>query len=67
MVKEEMLKTQGFKELAKQLLIEESYGACDIRLHYEQFGLKFKQRASDEEIETRIDEFIKRKTSKNNN
>lgn len=60
MEKEEMVKTDEFKELVKQFMIEEAYGACDVKLHYEQFGLKFKPRASDEEIEIRIDEFVKR-------
>jgi len=41
-------------------MIEEAYGACDIKLHYEQFGLNFKPRASDEEIVARIDYFVER-------
>ena len=57
MKKEEMVKTNEFKELVKQFMIEESYGACDVRLHYEQHGLVFKSRASDSEIQTRIEFF----------
>jgi hypothetical protein len=64
MKKEEMVKTNEFKELVKQFMIEESYGACDVKLHYEQHGLKFKPRASDNEIESRIDYFVER-VSKN--
>ena len=64
MKKEEMIKTDEFKELIKQFMIEEAYGACDVKLHYEQFGLKFKQRASDDEIVSRIDCFVER-VSKN--
>jgi len=64
MKKEEMVKTNEFKELVKQLMIEEAYGACDVKLHYEQFGLKFKPRASDNEIESRINYFVER-VSKN--
>jgi hypothetical protein len=64
MKKEEMVKTNEFKELVKQFMIEEAYGACDIRLHHEQHGLKFKPRASDNEIESRIDNFVER-VSKN--
>jgi hypothetical protein len=60
MKKEEMVKTDEFKELIKQFMIEEAYGACDIKLHYEQFGLNFKPRASDEEIVARIDYFVER-------
>jgi hypothetical protein len=60
MKKEEMVKTNEFKELVRQFMIEESYGACDVELHYRQHGLNFKPRASDEEIEIRIDEFVKR-------
>ena len=60
MKKEEMVKTDEFKELVKQFMIEEAYGACDVKLHYEQFGLKFKPRASDEEINERIVQFQKR-------
>jgi len=60
MKKEEMVKTNEFKELVRQFMVEESYGACDVVLHHRQHGLKFKPRASDEEIEIRIDEFVKR-------
>lgn len=59
MKKEEMVKTNEFKELVRQFMVEESYGACDVVLHHRQHGLKFKPRASDEEIEIRIDEFVK--------
>lgn len=45
-------------------MVEESYGACDIELHHRQHGLNFKPRASDEEIEIRIDEFVKRFNNK---
>ena len=64
MKKEEMVKTNEFKELVKQFMIEEAYGACDVKLHYEQFGLKFKPRASDNEITARVDSFVER-VSKN--
>jgi hypothetical protein len=60
MKKEEMVKTNEFKELVKQFMIEEAYGACDVKLQYEQFGLKFKPRSSDEEINERIVQFQKR-------
>ena len=55
-----MVKSDEFKELVKQFMIEEAYGACDVNLQYEQFGLKFKPRASDEEINERIVQFQKR-------
>jgi hypothetical protein len=64
MKKEEMVKTNEFKELVKQFMIEEAYGACDVKSHYQQHGLKFKPRASDNEIESRIDYFVER-VSKN--
>lgn len=64
MKKVEMVKTIEFKELVKQFMIEEAYGACNVRLHYEEYGLKFKPRASDNEIESRIDYFVER-VSKN--
>jgi hypothetical protein len=64
MKKEEMVKTDEFKELVKQFMIEEAYGACDVKLHYEQFGLKFKPRESDDKIESRINYFVER-VSKN--
>lgn len=64
MKKENMVKTNEFKELVKQFMIEEAYGACDVTSHYEQHGLKFKPRASDDEIETRIGYFVER-VSKN--
>lgn len=57
MKKEEMVKTNEFKELVKEFMIGESYGACDVRLHYEQYGLSFKPRATDMEIERRIHNF----------
>jgi len=57
MKKEKMVKTKEFKELVKEFMIMEAYGACDIRLHYEQHGLNFKPRATDSEIETRINYF----------
>ena len=56
----EIVQTREFKELVKQFMIEESYGACDVGLHHKQHGLSFKPRASDNEIEIRIDEFVKR-------
>ena len=59
-----MVKTNEFKELVKQFMIEEAYGACDVKLHYKQFGLKFKPRASDNEIESRIDFFVERVTKR---
>lgn len=59
-----MVKTDEFKELIKQFMIEEAYGACDVELHYERFGLNFKPRASDDEIVSRIDYFVER-VSKN--
>lgn len=57
MKKTEMVKTNEFKELVKEFMIGESYGACDVRLHYEQYGLSFKPRATDMEIESRIHNF----------
>jgi hypothetical protein len=57
MNKEEMVKTNEFKELVKQFMIEEAYGACDVELHYRQHGLSFKPRATDNEIESRIEHF----------
>jgi hypothetical protein len=48
-----------FKKLAKQLLIEEGYGACDIQLYANQ-GINFKHRATDEEIEQRINFFVEK-------
>jgi len=57
MKKEKMVKTKEFKELVKDFMIMEAYGACDIRLHYEQHGLNFKPRATDSEIEIRINYF----------
>lgn len=47
-----------FKELFKQFLIEEAYGACDVPLHVQQYGVTFKERASDEEIEFRMNKFF---------
>lgn len=58
MKKEEMVKTNEFKELVKQFMIEEAYGACDVKLHHRQHGLSFKPRATDNEIESRIEYFI---------
>jgi hypothetical protein len=60
MNKQEMCQTQEFKDLVKQFLIEEAYGACDIELHLRNHGLCFKERASDEEIEIRLVNFIDR-------
>ncbi len=60
MTKPQMVRTKEFKELVKQFMIDEAYGACDINSHSEQQGLKSKQRASDLEIEMRIDYFIDR-------
>lgn len=55
-----MVKTDEFKELVKQFMIEEAYGACDVKLCYEQLGLKFKPAASDNEITSRINGFVER-------
>jgi len=66
MKKEKMVKTKEFKELVKEFMIMEAYGACDIRLHYEQHGLNFKPRATDSEIETRINYFSDMVTKINN-
>jgi hypothetical protein len=60
MKKEEMVKTDEFKELVKQFMIEEAYGACDVKSWVDMNGLDFKPRATDEEITLRIDEFVKR-------
>ena len=59
-----MVKTNEFKELVKQFMIEESYGACDVKLHNEQYGLTFKPRATDNEIESRINYFVERVSNK---
>lgn len=57
-----IVKSKQFRKLVKQFMIEESYGACDVNLHHSQFGLVFKPRATDSEIDTRIELFIKRIT-----
>ena len=64
MKKIKMVKTNEFKELVKESMIEESYGACDVKLHIEQYGLAFKPRASDSEIESRINYFVERVSNK---
>ena len=45
---------------SKDEIQKEALDACDVKLHYEQFGLNFKPRASDEEINERIVQFQKR-------
>lgn len=51
----EMVQTNKFKELVKQFMIEEGYGGCGG-----EHGKTFKPRASDKEIESRIEFFIER-------
>jgi hypothetical protein len=65
MKKTEMVKTNEFKELVKEFMILEGYGACDVKLHYEQHGLSFKPRATDSEIESRIDYFVQQVSKQN--
>jgi hypothetical protein len=60
MTKKEMSKTCEFQELLKQFMSEEAYGACDIKLHYKQFGLRFKPKSSEAELVSRIEYFVER-------
>lgn len=53
-----MVKTNEFKELVKQFMIAEAYGACDIKELYDRYGFKHKPRADDDEIEYRINMFV---------
>ena len=48
------------KEILIELLNEEGYGACDIETWVEMNGTKFKPKATNEEIEQRVDFFIQR-------
>jgi hypothetical protein len=48
------------KEILIELLNEESYGACDIKIWVDMNGLKFKPKATNEEIEQRVNFFIQR-------
>lgn len=52
-----MVDTVEFRELARQLMINESYGACDVRSWHKKNGLSFKRRATNHEIEMRIENF----------
>ena len=48
------------KEILIELLNEESYGACDIETWVDMSGLKFKPKATNKEIEQRVNFFIQR-------
>jgi hypothetical protein len=54
------MKRNKLKEILIELLNEESYGACDIETWVDMNGLKFKPKATNEEIEQRVDFFIQR-------
>lgn len=61
MERNEILGSPEFKNLCKELLVEEGYDGCDIRSNVEMHGLKFKKPASIKEINQRINLFVKRK------
>jgi hypothetical protein len=53
------------KIILKRFMISEGYGACDVKEHCKHNGQTFKKRATDEEIELRIDNFIKQMPKEN--
>jgi hypothetical protein len=54
------METNNLKKILIELLKEEAYGACDVQNWVETSGIVFKPMATSDELEKRVDFFIKR-------